>query len=127
MNNCAMEIWGRSLDIEIIFDCYADEEILESQRTACKMFLQNASELLSEALPQVEQYCLKNNRAEIGADRIENIFRYVKPKTLFVKRSRDDIRRAAVICAYRFNPDDGLAIVFQNEKLVDIGSENIII
>lgn len=127
MNNCVLDIWGRTLDIEIIFDCYSDEEILESQKIACNMFLEKASELMREVLPKVEHYCLEINHAEIRTDSIENIFRYVKPKTLFIKRTSENIRKVAIICAYKFNPDDGLAIVFQNEVFKDIGTENIII
>ena len=91
------------------------------------MFIEKASSLLDAALPKVKQYCLEVNRHEIPEDKIANIFKYVKPKTLFIKRTTESIRKVAVICAYKFNPDDGLAIVFENEEISDIGTENIII
>ena len=125
--NKNMEIWGRSHEIEIVFDCYAGEEILEVQKKAYEMFLENAEMLLESALASVENYCQERNHEEIGEDKISNIFKYVKPKTLFIKRTDADIRKVALICLYKFNPDDGLAIVFKNEKLLEIGTENIIL
>lgn len=127
MTKQTMEIWGRSLDIEILYDCYADEEVLDTQRAAYSKFMEQAEHLLPAALPAVKEYCLKNNRAEIGEDEILNIFKYVKPKTLFIKRTRDGARKVALLCAYKFNPDDGLAVVFYNEELSAVGTENIIL
>lgn len=127
MNKCTVNVWGRVLDMEVIYDCYTGEEVLDSQREALETFMKDAERLMDSALPKVKEYCLQMNRAEIGEDTIANIFKFVKPKSLFVKRTDSTIRKVAIICAYRFNPEDGLAIVFQNEDLLMIGTENVIL
>ena len=127
MNKHTLIIWGRVFEIEVAYDYYEGESILDSQYEACEAFLNQAETLLNGAKASVEKYCLKSNRTEIGSDTIENIFKYVKPKTLFVKRCASGEHKVALLCAYKFQPEDGLAIVFENEHLSDIGTENIIL
>lgn len=126
MNKREMKIWGRDFDIELVYDCYAGEEILDTQVAAYDQFMEKAVTLLDSALLAVKQYCVRVNRAEITEDTITNIFKYVKPKSLFIKRTTDGERKVALLCAYKFNPDDGMAIVFKNESLLEIGTGNIV-
>ena len=121
-----MEIWGRSLNIEIVFDCYTGEEILEYQKIAYETFLNNSDELLNTVENDVKEYCKHTNPQDIAESEIQNIFKYVKPKTLYLPRIDNGKRTVVLLCAYRFNPDDGLAIVFENESLGKIGTGNII-
>ena len=121
-----IEIWGRSLSIGIVYDCYAGEEIQAYQRNACETFLSNSKELLDAVENDVKQYCKKTNPQDIAETEIQNIFKYVKPQNLYLPRIENGKRTVALLCAYRFNPDDGLAIVFENESLVKIGTSNIV-
>ena len=123
--NKTLNIWGRDFDLEIYFDCYAGETISIEQKEAVDLFLQNP-QLISEAKEKVIAYCLKRNAAEIGGT-IENIFKYVIPQSIYVQKSPDNARVIGLMCAYRFNPEDGLAIVFRNETYYEVGSQNIII
>lgn len=125
LNEVTMNIWGRRFDVEVIFDCYKGEEVLDSQQEAYNKFIEVAETLLNSTLPSVKQYCLCVNRAEITEDTITNIFKYVKPKSLFIKRTDKGERKVSLLCAYRFNPDDGMAIVFKDERLLEIGTGNI--
>lgn len=127
MNNCSMEIWGRKFDINVVFDCYEGEEILESQQTAYQLFIEKAPELLDGVRIKVEEYCLKNNGEDIGADTITNIFKYVKPKTLFIKRRENGERKVALLCNYKFRPDDGIAIIFSDEQFIAVETEDHIL
>ena len=77
-------------------------------------------------MDQVKQYCLKSNKADIGSDNIENIFKYVAPKYLYVARNKDS-RIVAIMCNYKFDPENGIAVVFENEKLNKIGMQDIIL
>ena len=56
---------------------------------------------------------------------IENIFKYVMPKSIFVPR--EEKRIVAVLFDFRFDMEHGMAIVFENEKFSTIGSEDIIL
>lgn len=127
MSKVSLNIWGRPLDLDIEYDCYEGEEILDSQKKAYELFVNRSSELFETAYFEAVNYCYKTNRADIAEDKIDNIFKYVKPKAIYIKRGTFDERKVAIICAYKFNPDDGLAIVFRNENFWEIGSENIIL
>lgn len=127
MSKVNFNIWGRSLDLDVDFDCYKGEEILDSQKKAYELFVDRSDELFEVAYKEAVNYCYKTNGADIADEKINNIFRYVKPKAIYIKRGTLDERRVAIICAYRFNPDDGMAIVFKNESFWQIGTENIIL
>lgn len=126
MNEMELNIWGRKFNLEVVFDCYSGEDVTEEQTDAYKRFAAMAEGLVNDAKAQVELYCLDINHHEIG-EKIDNIFKYVIPKKIYVARPYKNERIVALICAYKFNPDDGLAIVFKNEKLSEIGTENIVI
>ena len=122
-----MNIWGREFDIDIIYDCYAGEVVLKEQEEALFLFEKNIDKLLQIALEKVKQYCKATDPEEILEAEISNIFKYVKPKALFIKRCDSKERKIALLCNYRFNEDDGIAIVFKDEEFFKIGTEDIII
>ena len=122
-----LNVWGRKLELEVVYDCYQGEEVLESQQEAMREFLKRTNALFPEAEEKLKAYCLDRDRDRIGADSIENIFKYVAPKWIFVKRKTDGTRVVALMCLYRFDEDNGLAAVFTNETLTEVGPQNIIL
>ena len=127
MSKIKMDVWGRTLDLDIVYDIYQGESILESQVNAYNCFMAKADRLFGLAEDEVKKYCLSINKEDIQESEITNIFKYVKPKAIYVARNTGKDRTVALLCAYKFNPDDGIAIVFMNEQLQKIGTENIII
>lgn len=127
MSKIKMDVWGRTLDLDIVYDIYQGESILESQVNAYNCFMAKADRLFGLAEDAVKKYCLSINKEDIQESEITNIFKYVKPKAIYVARNTGKDRTVALLCAYKFNPDDGIAIVFMNEQLQKIGTENIII
>ncbi len=116
MNNIKLEIWGRRFDLKVTMDCLGDEKVLENQELALDNFL-NTDTIAS--LSKVKAYCLKHNANDIGTETIENIFKYVMPKSIFVPRDTKK-RVVAIMCEYRFDMEHGLAVVFENEKIKTI-------
>ena len=125
MNNVNLIIWGRTFDLPVVFDCYSDEEILPEQKEALEKF-RRSKDALDAAKSAVENYCLKLNAKEICEDSIMNILKYVMPYSLYVRRSASSDRYVGLMCKYRFNPEDGLAVLFKNEELYDIGTSDIL-
>ena len=76
-------------------------------------------------MDEVKKYCLSLNSEEIEQP-IENIFKYVAPKYLFVPRDNEK-KIIAIMCNYRFDMDNGIAVVFEDGELSEIGSQNIIL
>lgn len=121
-----LEIWGRSFELDVVYDAYCGEEVSQEQRDALDKFLSVADELFAVAEVKAKEYCLDMNGDEIGEEAISNIFKYVVPKAVYVSRT-DGARVVAILCHYKFNMDDGVAIVFENEEFSEIGTEDIIL
>ena len=125
MNKVNMNIWGRPIELSIAFDCYGGEDILPEQREALDK-LCSSTATIENAKATVEDYCLTHNRHDIGECGITNIFKYVMPYGLFVRRPVSSDRYVGLMCKYRFNPEDGLVVMFKNEAVYDIGTSDIL-
>ena len=108
-----------------MFDRYEDESILPEQKEALEKFCRSR-DAIDVAKSAVENYCLKLNAKEICEDSIKNIFKYVMPYSLYIRRSTSSDRYVGLMCKYRFNPEDGLSVLFKNEELYNIGTSDIL-
>ena len=126
MLNYNLNVWGRDFELPVVFDCYKDETVLPEQELALTQFLA-ATDLLSSCLDKVKTYCEKQNPAQFEHAHIDNIFKYVIPQQIYVQRTNDKSRIVALMCAYKFFPENGLAIVFKNEMFEAIGSQDIVL
>lgn len=122
MDRKTLIIWGRQFNLDVVFDCYPGEEVTALQKETLSVFLNNP-QILEEAKSDVERYCIsKNNLKEI-----KNIFQFVVPQTIYVKRTKDNSKIIGILCTYRFDIEHGLAIVFKDNQLKKIGSQDIIL
>ena len=120
-----LTIWGREFDLRVVFDCFDDEEVLPIQERALEAFLK-AEIAIEDSKKQVENYIFNDEYAEIETDSIDNIFKYVIPTDIYLPRT-PEIRTAALLCDYRFDEEHGVAIVFENEKFKEIGTQDIVL
>ncbi len=117
-----IKIWNRDFDLNVLYDCYAGEEILDEQKEALKKFSSDKTTIESSKA-DVERYCLHHNKDEIGNNEIDNIFKYVMPESIFVKRDL----RVAIMCRYKFDSEHGICAVFRDGKLIEVGKQDIIL
>lgn len=61
---------------------------------------------------------------QLKEDEIENIFRYVMPKSIFVPHIEKH-RVASILCDYKFDMKHGIAVVFENGRFKEVGPEDI--
>lgn len=125
MSKCKINIWDREFDLNVVYECYPGEEVLESQKEAFAMFEDNAEEI-ADSLAAVIKYVQKNDGGQLAGAAIENIFKYVMPKSIFVPHTKKH-RIAAIICNYKFDMEHGIAIVFENGKLKKVGAQDIVL
>lgn len=120
-----LTIWGREFSLPIEYEYYKGEPVLPGQHKALEKFLSSGMEI-DKALDAVKHFCLKNYREKIKEEQIGNIFKYVMPAYLFVER---DTRRNIVnlMCHDRFAPDNGIAVVFVDEKFVKVCTQDDIL
>jgi len=126
MSKLTVNVWERDFALDVVYDRYEGEEILSSQQEALERFLASP-DLIAEAKGEVERYCLSRNADEIGTSFIENIFKYVIPKSIYIQRTNDDTRVVGLLCAYKFDMSNGIAVVYKNEQLEKVGTQNIIL
>jgi hypothetical protein len=127
MKTVTLSFWGRENELAIEYDCYEGEAITENQEHALAEFLKSAESLIDSVKSEVANYC--SIKSEVGKLKCldNNIFEYVTPKSLFVKRRDKDKRVVGLLCSCKSNDEDGLAIKFENERLKKLGTQNIIL
>lgn len=125
INELKINFWGRYFLIKVVYDCYGDEEITLEQKKAILRFSQNLN-WIDKAKNFVELFCEEDLINDDENHKKNNIFSYIKPEAIFVKRDFEN-PRIAIMCKYRYDAEHGLAIVFDYEGNVTVGIQDIII
>lgn len=123
MNKSKITIWGREFNLNISYDCYPGETILQGQKEAAEKFL-SATSVIEESKDEVEKYVLMSE--EINMTYLDNIFKYVMPKSIYVPRNLKS-RVVVIMCDYKFDLEHGIAVVFENEHYKEIGAQDIVL
>ena len=125
MKNVKITIWDREFNLPVDFDIRDDEDVTSIQIEAVKKFI-SSKENINHSIYEVVDYCSKKNPREFKFDNKGNIFKYVIPKYLFVPNDKHN-RIVAIMCNYKFDQDNGIAVVFKNEKFSSIGNQDSIL
>lgn len=127
MNKCKITLWGREFELGIEYDCYSGEEVTPEQENVLTKFIETVNDDdLKYLKSMIIDYILENNLKNIESDHIDNIFKYVIPKYLYIIRNEGK-RVVALMCNYKFDMENGIAIIFEDEKAVNIGKQDIIL
>ena len=124
MNKINTEIWGREFELPVIIKQFKGKEITDTQKEAVDCLEQNLN-IFDSAIDEVEKYIIDNGLKEKGINEIDNIFKYVIPKSISVPKSKK--RVLALMCNFKFDMEHGLSIIFENEKLKEVGSQDLIL
>lgn len=125
MPSLTINLWGRQFNLEVIYDLLDNEEISANQTKALEA-LTSSWGVVENALEDIKQYCLNDNQNGINDKQLANIFKYVVPQALYICRA-EITRVVGLLCAYRFDPEHNLALIFENERLREIGPEDILL
>lgn len=117
-------LWGSEVELDVYFEQLDFEEPTDVQLDA----FARADAIwphADDAIPSIIDY-LKKEALEIGAHFEEDSWRsLVHPTTLFVAES--DNRTVAILCEFDFDPEHGLAVVFEDEQFTAVGSQDIVL
>lgn len=125
MTSLTRSIWGREFNLSVRFEDLDEEGIEGRQWDAYGRIISGWSEI-DGSLARVMEYCLESNPEELAGQPTDNIFRYVIPKYLFIPQDPER-RVVALMCDYRFDPEHGIAVVFEDENLASIGPQDIVL
>lgn len=123
MNKLSKNIWGRNFELDVIYKVFDNAGATEVQEDAISKF--NEIENLDDSLNHVKQYVLENDGKDNGIVSIDNIFKYVMPKCIYVPKVKN--RVVAVLCDYKFDPEHRMAVVYENEEFSFVGEEGTVI
>ena len=118
-------IWERFFSLPIEYDCYEGEKVSEGQIQAIERFIAHV-EWIEQSKSIVEKYCKEQVLSDDENPKKDNIFSYIKPECLFVKRDEEN-PRIALMCKYRYDLEHGLAIVFASDGTITVGLQDIIL
>ncbi len=120
----ALNIWNRKFELPIEYDCYSNEKVTDAQINAVSE-LSNNLEIIDNSKELVEKYCKKDLSLDKDNKNKDNIFTYIIPHYIYVKR--DDNPRIAIMCKYKYDMEHGIAIVIYHNGKVEIGKQDIIL
>lgn len=124
INELNISIWERTFLLPVEYDCYDDEDATDAQKSAIKTLTMHPEWIVS-AKSHVERFCREGVVADSENNKKDNIFSYIKPEYLFVKR--EDHPRVAIMCKYRYDIEHGLAVVFAIDGSVTVGLQDFIL
>lgn len=125
MSKYKINIWERAFELSVVYECYPGEEVMKSQKEAFDMLKENMAAIV-ESLEAVKKYVRKSGSAQLSDDSIDNIFKYVMPKSIFVPHDKKH-HTVAIICNYKLDMEHGLAVVFENGKFKKVGTQDIVL
>lgn len=123
MSKSVLKIWGREFELNIVYECYPGEEVLDSQRVEFELL--TTADTVDTALESVKRYVARTAGSQVDTP-IENIFKYVMPKSVFVPHNKKS-PSVAIMCNYKFDMEHGIAVVFENGKYKEIGTQDIVL
>lgn len=114
------KIWNRDLNLRILYECNENEEPLEKQEETLKEFIKiipKEKVLINDT--KIKEFCINEDGKRFPEKRIDNIFKYVMPKSIFVLRNSAK-NKVIIECDYKYNTENNINIVFENNKFVRI-------
>ncbi len=114
-------VWGKEVLLGIFPEGDDEDVITEEQLTALER-LSSLWDVVEQAAPELEErYC----KGDESSDE-DSVAGCVTPRYLFLPEKQEK-RTVALMCDCTFDPEHGLALVFVNEKLKEIGLQDIIL
>lgn len=117
---------NREIDLKIYFDVFDNEEITILQNKTFHQFMDNIKEIFIKSYNALKDYCNKNYNIELDET---NFYKYIMPKQIYIKRESKgkEYCKFAILCNFKDDIENGLAIVWVNNEIEEIGMQDIIL
>ena len=124
MSKVKITIWGREFELPVIVKQFKGKDVTEIQEDAGDQLERNMV-IFDSAESEIEKYILKNGLKENGISEVDNIFKYVMPKSISVPKAKK--RVVALMCNYKFDMEHGIAVIFEDEKFKKVGPQDLVL
>lgn len=127
INEVELNVWERKFVLPVRYDCFDDEEVTDQQETAVNNFISHPK-WLDAAKRRVEEYCHSAVESDCQNQKKDNIFSYIRPEYLYVKRDeRRNYSRLALMLKYKYDIGHGLAVIFNDNGDTNVSSQDEIL
>ena len=123
MSKVKANIWGREFELGVSYQNFPGEDITDNQRNTLAVI---PSVDYGAAKIGVEGYIRKFFSAELGDERLDNIFRFVMPKSVLITRA-EGTRIFALMCNFKLDMEHGIAVIYEDEQLKAVGPQDLIL
>lgn len=135
-------MFGKSENIILSIYGEENEEFTSNQKDAFSQFRANMSTIVKEAEAEILKYYLENfedyramqcDNEELETivpqiSSIEELRKLVSPTHLLIRYDFEDgIRRVGILCDCTWEPEHGLGVSIENEKIIEIGFRDIVL
>lgn len=120
-----ISIWGRDLEVDVIFECYGKDGIADTQEQTYENIKDNWGKYSDLAYNAFVEYLKKNYSDELEDGEVKNIFKYIVPREIYIKQYTEDKTSFGIIGHFKFDKDNGIAVRFVDGKVKAVGSELI--
>lgn len=123
MNKVMVNIWGRDFELPVHYQVYPGEEVTDNQRSALEdvHFVD-----YYEAQPEIRDYIQRYFSAELNNQSMENLFRFVIPKSIYIPRL-PETKRFAIMCDFKFDMEHGIGMEFEEKRFRMAGAQDWIL
>ncbi|QQZ59711.1 hypothetical protein JI735_24325 [Paenibacillus sonchi] len=139
--NIVITMFGHEKLLTLSIDADIDAEFEDAQIIAYKFFFRNMNELLMNAEDEILKYYLEvieEYRERLGekfADKMapvisskEELSKLIEPKRLLFPMVFDErVRQVGLLLECTWEPEHGLAVKFEDEKIVEVGYQDIVL
>lgn len=112
INNVALNIWDRQFSLAVEYNCHKDEVPTKRQERILKRFISHP-EWIEKSKKAIELYCRDDVEKDVKNEKKDNIFSYIKPDYILIKRT-DNQPYVALMCKYKYDIEHGIAVAFSS-------------
>ena len=117
-------IWGREFCLPIEYSASIELKELVKVELSVKEFMDNSAEIILKSQFSVVSYA-KKFAASVGRTTSDDLFDYITPHMLLVN-SADGSIYIALLCGFEYDPEHDIAIIYRDQKLVEVGSQDLV-
>ena len=124
------EIFGKQINIQLVVDSYDDNDdgsdITTNQREAFLNFEKNKKDIIEEIEQAVLSYYKKiTNNQMVSFEDIREMVNLKYLKVIYTEIGED--RELGFIFDASFDPELGVGVLISNERVVDVGVQDIVL
>ena len=121
-----MDFWGRTHSIDLVFRVFPNGIVSDIQLNTYEEFLKKKEEILQDVYDKLKAFVIENYPDDEKINNF-NVFRYYKPKAIFVKNSVTKKRVMGIFFDFRFDMENDIVAYIEDEKVIQIGTQDIIL